>query len=253
MLIKKWLLHPSIGICLLVLLIWETSILLGSLPDYILPPPNQVFTMLYEQSSLLAYHALPTIFETLLGLVLGIACGCGIALMIALFQPLERWFLPILIMSQAIPTFAIAPMVVIWFGYGIASKVVITTLMIFFPVASAFYDGLRRTPYPWLDLAKSMNANQFSIFLHIKIPAALPALASGIRIAAAIAPIGAIVGEWVGASRGLGYLMLNANARLQIDMMFAALIVIIMFALLLYSTVDKLLRTLIWWPALSLP
>ena len=119
--------------------------------------------------------------------------------------------------------------------------------MLFFPITSAFYDGLQNTPPGFLDLAKTMNATKWRLFCAIRIPAALPSLASGIRIAAVIAPIGAVVGEWVGSSRGLGYLMLNANARLQIDMMFAALIVMIALALALYFTVDKLLRVLIWW------
>ena len=128
-----------------------------------------------------------------------------------------------------------------------ASKIAMAILMVFFPVASACHDGLQRTPPEWLQLAKTMNASRWRLFYRIRLPAALPALASGIRIAAVAAPIGAIVGEWVGASRGLGYLMLNANARMQIDLMFAALIVIIIMALLLYFGIDKLLRTLVWW------
>ena len=121
--------------------------------------------------------------------------------------------------------------------------------MIFFPVTTAFYDGLRRTNPEWLMLAKTMNASRLAILWQIRIPNALPALASGLRIAAAIAPIGAIIGEWVGSSRGLGFLMLNANGRLQIDLMFAALFTITLITLVLYYTVDKLLRVAIPWQA----
>jgi len=233
----------SIGL----LLCWQTSVTFSHLPNYILPSPSQVLLTLYQQSHLIAVQTLPTLLETLLGFLFGIVLGCLAGFMLAFSRPVAFWFLPILIISQAIPTFAIAPLLVIWLGYGLSSKIATTLLMIFFPVTSAFYDGLRRTPPAWLDLAKTMNGKKWPIFWHIQLPAALPTLASGIRIAAVIAPIGAIVGEWVGSSEGLGYLMLNANARLQIDMMFAALLVIIWLALSLYFSVDRLLRLLIWW------
>jgi len=169
------------------------------------------------------------------------------AISMAYWQPLRLWFMPVLVVSQAIPVFAIAPIFVIWFGYGITAKIAITTLMLFFPVTSAFYDGLRQTNKGWLDFAKVIQASRFRTLIFIKIPAALPALASGIRVAAVIAPIGAVVGEWVGSSRGLGFLMLNANARMQIDLMFAALFTIMTMALLLYFSVDKLLRMALPW------
>lgn len=230
-----------------LLLLWQACVMIWHLPAYILPSPWQVFITLYQQSHLIAVHAMPTLIETLFGFGFGILFGCFAGFLLAFVRPITFWFLPLLIISQAIPTFAIAPLLVIWLGYGLASKIVTTILMIFFPIASAFYDGLRRTHVGWLDLAKTMNGQKWRIFWHIQVPAALPALASGIRIAAVVAPIGAIVGEWVGSSQGLGYLMLNANARLQIDMMFAALLVIIFFALSLYFTVDRLLHLFVWW------
>lgn len=204
-------------------------------------------TTFFQQYPVIFAHTLPTLEETVLGLLLGLILGCLAGLSLAFFRPIRFWGLPLLIISQAIPTFAIAPLLVIWLGYGLASKVVTTMLMIFFPIASSFYDGLRLTPQGWLDLAKTMNANAYQLFFFIRIPAALPSLASGLRIAAVAAPIGAIVGEWVGSSQGLGYLMLNANARLQIDMMFAALLVIIGLSLGIYFGIDKLLRKYITW------
>lgn len=229
------------------LLIWQFIVTIAQLPDYLLPSPWQVATTLYQQHDVIFFHTKYTLLEMLLGFSLGILLGCIIGFAIAFFKPFKTWFLPILIVSQAIPTFAIAPLLVLWLGYGFASKIATTILMIFFPIASNFYDGLRQTEKGWLDLAKTMNGKPFAIFWHIRLPAALPALASGIRIAAVIAPIGAIVGEWVGSSHGLGYLILNANARLQIDMMFAALSIILILSLLLYFSVDKLLRLSITW------
>ena len=130
-----------------------------------------------------------------------------------------------------------------------------TTLIIFFPVTAAFLDGLRRTEPVWLDLSRVMagRSRLWREFRYIRIPAALPALASGLRVATATAPIGAVVGEWVGSSAGLGYLMLHANGRMQIDLMFAALLTLALIALVLYLLVDRLLRRLLPWAPDSLP
>jgi putative hydroxymethylpyrimidine transport system permease protein len=230
-----------------LLLTWQSLVWLLQTPDYILPAPLDVFAALQRELPILWPHVTTTITEILIGLTLGTLCGCLAGTILAYFRPLNLWFLPLLIVSQVIPTFAIAPLLVIWLGYGIASKVVTTVLMIFFPITSAFYDGLKNTPAEWLALAQTMSHSKWHIFWHVQVPAALPQLASGLRIAAVAAPIGAIVGEWVGASSGLGYLILNANARMQIDTMFATLFVVMIMALLLYYMVDGLLKKLIWW------
>lgn len=237
----------SVFIFIGLLLLWQLVVMFFSLPPFILPTPLAVFHTGFLRADLIFHESLITISETLIGLLLGILFGTFAALCMAFFRPLSLWMLPILIISQALPTFAIAPLLVIWFGYGMASKIVTTILMIFFPITSSFYDGLKRVNQGWLDLAKTMNAKKWRIFWLIKIPAALPALASGIRVATVAAPIGAVVGEWVGASQGLGFLMLNSNARMQIDLMFAALFVIVVFSLLLYFVVDKILRVIIFW------
>jgi putative hydroxymethylpyrimidine transport system permease protein len=230
-----------------LILLWQFVVYLFQLPPYILPAPLTVFKTAYSNMALIGHEMLPTVIETILGLLLGIFLGCLAALCMAFFRPFSWWLLPVLIISQAIPTFAIAPLFVIWFGYGMASKIATTVLMLFFPIASAFYDGLRRTDPGWLDLAKTMNSKKWRIFWHIRIPSALPQLASGIRVATVVAPIGAIVGEWVGASKGLGFLMLNANARMQIDLMFAALFAIMLFSLTLYFVIDWILKKNINW------
>ncbi len=135
--------------------------------------------------------------------------------------------LPLLVISQAIPVFALAPILVLWLGYGMASKIAMAVLIIFFPVASSFYHGLRRTEPDLLELARVMDAGTYGVMRFIVIPSAIPSFAAGLRVAAAVAPIGAIVGEWVGSSAGLGYYMLHANARMQIDNMFAALTAVV--------------------------
>ncbi|MCL6269372.1 ABC transporter permease subunit [Sansalvadorimonas sp. 2012CJ34-2] len=152
-----------------------------------------------------------------------VTCGDGLPLHGRVsWMAQQDLLLPILLITQAIPVFALAPVLMLWFGYGMASKVVMTVLVIFFPVATCCYDGLRHTHKGWLDLAHTMGAGRYATHSLIRWPAALPALSSGLRVAVVIAPIGAVVGEWVGSSAGLGYLMLQANARLWVDLMFRA-------------------------------
>jgi putative hydroxymethylpyrimidine transport system permease protein len=231
----------------ILLLLWQGMVSICELPDYILPPPSQVLHALIAQRALLLAHLVPTLTETLAGFVLGVLAGCIAGCLLAVSRTLSRGFLPVIIISQSMPVFAIAPVFVLWLGFGAASKIAVTIIMIFFPVTSALYDGLTRTSKDWLELAATMQAGKWRTFFTICLPAALPRLSSGLRIAAVAAPAGAIAGEWVGSSQGLGYLMLNANARLQIDVMFAALIVVIIMSLLLYLSVDRLLKKLIWW------
>ena len=145
------------------------------------------------------------------------------------------------------------PLLVLWLGYGMASKVAMAMLVNFFPVAAAFFDGLRRTESGWIDLARTMGGSRWRVLWHLRLPAALPALGSGLRVAAAVAPIGAVIGEWVGSSAGLGYLMLQANARLQIDMMFASLGVLAAAAVALYFAVDAAVRLALPWQPETLP
>ncbi len=230
-----------------LLVLWELVVWLSGVPPYILPAPHEVAVAWAARRVLILEHWVITTAEILLGLAIGSVLGCSSALVMGYFRPARRWLLPVLVTSQAIPVFAIAPLLVLWLGYGMASKVAMATLIIYFPVTAAFYDGLRRTEPGWLDLARTMGGSRWAALRHIRIPAALPALASGLRVATAVAPIGAIVGEWVGSSAGLGYLMLHANARMQIDLMFAALITLAVFAVALYFSVDTVLRRALPW------
>jgi len=230
-----------------LLLLWQAVVWLTGVPAFLLPPPTAVARTLVSSAPLLLDQAQVTLLEILLGLLGGVVIGGTSALLMALVPPVQPWLLPILVLGQTIPVFALAPLLVLWFGYGLASKVVMAILIIYFPVTAALFDGLRRTEPGWLDLARTMGASRWRTLFRLRLPAALPAFGSGLRIATAVAPIGAVVGEWVGSSAGLGYLMLHANARLQIDLMFAALIVLMAIALTLYVAVDRLLVHLMPW------
>lgn len=234
-------------ICLGLTLLWLVVVWLTRVPDYILPGPQAVLQSLWLKWPILIHHAGITLVEIVAGLLLGTCFGALSALIMILSASIRRWLLPVLIMSQAVPVFALAPLLVLWLGYGLASKIAMAVLIIFFPVAAAFYDGLRSTDPEWLELARVMDARPMAVLCHVRIPAALPAFASGLRVAAAVSPIGAVVGEWVGSSSGLGFYMLHANARMQTDLMFAALAVLVCMALSLYFFIDWSMRRLVYW------
>ena len=234
-------------ICGVLVLVWQAIVWLAATPHYILPGPARVGATWWEHVGLILGHAQTTLLEIALGLVLGTLLGVISALVLTYVRPARLWLLPVLVASQAVPVFALAPILVLWLGYGIASKVAMATLIIYFPVAANFYDGLRRTEPGWLDLARAMGARPWRTLWRIRVPAALPALASGVRVAAAVAPIGAVVGEWVGSSAGLGFLMLHANGRMQIDLMFAALLTLAVFAVAIYFIIDHVLRRALHW------
>lgn len=227
--------------------IWQAIVDIFAMPSFILPAPLDVFTKLIQRQDVLLKHTWVTAQEILLGLLLGLSMGLFFALQMLLFKPVKRWLLPLLIASQAIPVFALAPVLMLWLGYGIASKVVMAAIIIFFPVTTCCYDGLRNTPSGYLDLAKTMGASRWQLLRHVQLPASLPTLASGIRVAVVIAPIGAVAGEWVGSSEGLGYLMLHSNARMMIDEMFAALFILSALSVALYFITDKVLKVLVPW------
>lgn len=235
-----------------LVLLWQTIIIVTDVPPFILPGPIAVLSTLIGRAPVIAHHAAITATEIIAGIVIGTLVGAMSALLLVSFRTARRWLMPVLVVSQALPVFALAPLLVLWLGYGMGSKIAMAVLIIYFPVTAAFYDGLRRADTGWIELARVMNATPRAILMQIRIPAALPAFGSGLRVAASVAPIGAVVGEWVGSSGGLGYLMLHANARMQVDLMFAALSVLAAMGLGLYFAVDFGLRRMIFWQAESL-
>ena len=223
-----------------ILLMWHILVVATGLPAFILPSPMRVAMALFDNMELISQHAMVTMAEVLLGLCLGTVLGVITAISLAQSQVARLVVRPMMVLSQALPVFALAPVLTLWLGYGLWPKIIMALLIIYFPVTSAFFDGLMQTPKGMLDLAKVMQAKPWQVMRYIRIPAALPGLASGLRLAAVYAPIGAIIGEWVGASQGLGYLMLLANGRAKIDLMFAALIVLAVLTLVLHGSVDRL-------------
>jgi putative hydroxymethylpyrimidine transport system permease protein len=237
----------ALGVATGLVVIWQAVVLAFGPPSYILPSPADVFRALVERPDLWRVHAVTTLTETLIGLVTGTLLGAGLALLMAFLPPSRHILLPVMVVSQALPVFAIAPILVLWLGFGISSKVVMATVAIFFPVASTFHDGLQRTDPGLLDLARLYGAGQARQVTLLRLPSALPALVTGVRVAAVYAPIGALFGEWVGASSGLGYAMLQANGRAQIDVVFASLFLLAAMSILVRAAVDLVTRNLTPW------
>ncbi len=209
-----------------VLVLWQGLIWAAGMPPFLLPSPLAVAEALWLNRAEIARNAGFTLTEVVLGFTLGSAIGAALAVAMGFSARLTGILRPILTFSQTIPVFALAPILTLWLGFGMAPKIAMTVLIVFFPVVSAFLDGLGRTPQAVLDLAQVMGASRGRIMRHLRIPAALPQLATGLRLAAVYAPIGAVIGEWVGGARGLGALMIHANGRMKTDLVFAALLVL---------------------------
>lgn len=229
------------------LLLWAGLVSVFEIPTFMLPSPLSVAEAFAARAGFLMEHAAITAYETLFGFVFGVGAGALLAIAMWLSPVTRRAVLPVVLVTQALPVFAIAPILVLWLGFGLASKIVMAVLVIFFAVTSSFYDGLRRADAGLVDLARLYRLSRFKELLYFRIPSGLPSLASGIRIAAVFAPIGAIVGEWVGAKGGLAFIMLQSNARMQTDVMFAALILLALMVLTLRFAVDHLTRALVPW------
>lgn len=238
------MIRAMIGV-FVALAIWQAAVWLTGLPPYLLPAPARVAETLWASRAEIANAAAYTAGETVIGLMLGAALGTAVALAMAAWRPVGRALAPALIVSQTIPVFALAPILTLWLGFGLAPKIAMVVLIVFVPVAQALYDGLMSPPAAQMDVARVMGASRWSMLRHLRLPAAFPRLASGLRLGAIYAPVGAVIGEWVGGARGLGALMIQANGRMKTDLMFAALIVVVVLSLLLYSLIDGVLRRML--------
>ena len=229
------------------IIFWWTIQYLSKTPSYILPSPYIVFLSILNNIELLTYHSLITFYEIIIGFLLGTILGLYTGILFIISKSTRKWLLPLIILTQAIPIFAIAPILTLWVGYGIWSKIIMTILIIYFPITIAFYDGLKRIDPMIVNLAKMMGASTYTMLFKIRIPFALPQLSSGLKLAAAFAPMGAVIGEWVGSSKGLGYIMLYASGRVQIDLMFASIIILAFFTIILYNVVTFITNKLTKW------
>ncbi len=229
------------------LVLWEVIVRVTEVPSFIFPSPIAVAEAFWVSRELIGWNFLITFTEVICGLVLGTLFGASNALLLIRSPAARRWLLPFIVFTQAVPVFLIAPVLIYALGFGIFSKIVMTTLVVYFPVTAAFYDGLRRTDPGWLEMARVMGASPRAALWKIRVPAALPAFGSGLRMAAAYAPVGAIMGEWIAASQGLGYQIDYANGRTKTALAFALTVVIALMGVTLYWLVGKLVKRMTRW------
>jgi putative hydroxymethylpyrimidine transport system permease protein len=248
---KRWLL-PTLLLATLIGA-WQVAASTGAiasalhLEDFLVPSPSEIATSLWENRSLLAENTWVTLREILLGFVCGLAAGLGLAVVLHLFETLRRASYPLLIVSQTIPVLALAPILVVWLGFGIWPKLAIVALVVFFPVTVNTIDGLRSADPETIKLMRSLDASRSQILRRVEAPAALPYAFSGARIAAVFTTIGALFGEWAGSSSGLGHLILQDNAQLETARMFAAFVVLSVIALGLFGLIALAERRIVTW------
>jgi putative hydroxymethylpyrimidine transport system permease protein len=241
----SWLL--PLGLLTLLALGWQGYVRLTDQPRWFMPAPSDVAFELLRSRALLWHHTWTTLQEVLVGFALAFVLGVLLAVVIAASRVLERALFPLLIATQAVPIIALAPVLLIWFGYGMTPKVIVVVLTCFFPIAVSMVDGLRAADPDALALLRSMGASRAQLLRLVRVPAALPSLFSGLRIAAAIAVIGAIVGEWVGASSGLGYLMTRSAAKFQTPRLYAAVFIAAALGVGLFALVSVIERVALPW------
>ena len=243
--IKKWL-APTIAVVAL-LAAWEAVCVTGLVPAYLLPSPTQVVVALVEDAPLIWEHTQTTLVEALAGLALGCVLGFALAVLMDRFETLYLAFQPIITVSQTIPTIAIAPLLVLWFGYGLLPKVVLIVLITFFPVAVSLVSGFRSVDPDQIDLMRTMHASEWQIFRYVKLPAAAEPFFAGLKISATYAIVGAVIAEWLGGFSGLGVYMTRVRKSFSYDKMFASILVISALSLVLLWLVGALERACLPW------
>lgn len=235
------------GFLLLCVAAWEAAVVLLRVNAFVLPAPTVIFARIVRSWPEILSNTVVTVQETLLGFVLGALIGFILALLIAYSRLFEQMLYPLLVASQAVPKIAIAPLFVLWFGFGIWPKVVVTVLLVFFPVVVTTAEGLMSVDRNLIDLLRSVSANPWQVFIKVRLPHALPQIMAGLKIAITLAVVGAVVGEWVGADRGLGYLIIFANSQLDTTLSFAAITVLVVIGVVLFVVVDLIGRLLTPW------
>ncbi len=248
---RRWL-APAILI-LILLGAWELAArwdLIAnalSLKPYLVPAPSDVASSLWSDRSLLADQGWVTLREVLLGFAISVVAGVAFAVILHLSGLLRSAFYPLLVASQTVPIVAIAPILVVWFGFGIGPKLAIVALICFFPITVNTLDGLGSVDPELPKLMRTLDASRFQVLARIEVPTALPYFFSGARIAAAVAVIAAVFGEWSGSSSGLGHLIQETTAQLQTARTFAAVVVLAAFAIALFGALGFLERRVAWW------
>src|SRR5216684_8227236 len=231
------ILYP-IAVVLGVLAVWEAGTRMFGVPAFLLPPPSAVGISFIANASLLLFHGWITTLEIVLGFALSIVVGIPLALAIFLWPVFSRSILPLLVSSQAMPKVAVAPLLLVWFGFGLLPKVLIAFLVAFFPVVINTAVGLATIEQEKIHLARSMGLSAAATFFKIRLPSALPSIFGGLKISITLAVVGAVVGEFVGGDAGLGYLLMVANGSMDTQLLFAGIVALTILGVALYLLIE---------------
>ncbi|MFL2804619.1 MAG: ABC transporter permease [Dehalococcoidia bacterium] len=238
---------PSILIVVAIFILWEVLVNIQNIPDWLLPPPSEIFKSLYLDFSKLLGHTLVTLQEILIGFFVALIFGFAIASAIGLSNTVEKSLYPFLISLQTIPIIVIAPMLLVWVGYGLLPKIIVVALISFFPIVVNTADGMKSLDTDMKKLLLTMGASKWQIFRKIMVPSSLPYLFSGVRIAVSLSVIGAVIGEWVGSSEGLGYLMIRSKPQFLTELVFASIFILSAIGIGLFLLVGILEKLIIPW------
>ena len=248
---RRWL--PPIAIVALLLGLWQLAANLDVLANalhiepFLVPSPSNIAQSLWTDRSLLIDNGWVTLQEVIAGFALSVAAGVGFAVALHLSPTLRRAFYPLLVASQTVPIVVVAPILVVWLGFGIGPKLAIIALICFFPITVNTLDGLRSVDPDLMKMMRTLDASRWQTLRRVEGPTALPYFFSGAKIAVAVAVIGAVFGEWAGSSSGLGHLIQQASAQLQTARTFAAVVVLSALAILLFGLLGVLERRVAWW------
>jgi NitT/TauT family transport system permease protein len=238
---------PTVGLALAVVAVWELAVQLFKVPVFVIPAPSGIVVALIESRAALAAASKATAVEVLFGFVLAAVVGIAVALVIVRFERFGKALYPLVVLFQTVPKVALAPIFILWFGYGLAPKILLIVVIAFFPVAIDMLAGLQSVEPSFVSLMRSVGASKSKILLRVRIPHSLPHLMAGLKVAITFSVIGAIVGEFAGANQGLGYVIQFASTQLDTPLIFAALIAISVLGLAFYYIVEFAERVLVPW------
>lgn len=239
-------LYPIITLVAAVLL-WQVIVDVKNVPAYIVPSPTSIVKTLVSDFKVIMDNTKVTIYESIVGFVISIILSFVLAVLMDSFKIVRKSLYPILVISQTIPTIAIAPLFIIWFGFGPMPKIIVVVITCFFPIVISLIDGFEKVDRDYINLFRTMKASRLQTFYHLKLPYAMVNLFSGLKIAATYMVMASVIGEWLGGDSGIGVYMVRAKSAYALDKVFAAIIVIVLISIIIIYIIDFISKRLIHW------
>ncbi|MHC1682407.1 MAG: ABC transporter permease [Clostridiaceae bacterium] len=232
---------------ILIIVFWHGIVVLNKVPNYILPSPAKIVSAAIKDFHLISEHAKVTLYESFVGFALSIVFSFILAVIMDSFKTIKKCIYPLLVISQTIPTIAIAPLFIIWFGFGVLPKIIVVIMVCFFPIIISLIDGFEKIDKDYINLFKNMKATKVQTFYHLKLPYALVNLFSGLKIAATYMIMSAVIGEWLGGDKGIGVYMVRAKNAYALDKVFASILVIVIISILTIYILDYIGKKIVHW------